>query len=725
MTVPNRVLEAFADHLVKRIDAITNEQQSVSLDSPDCDHPLEIAWYGSEESVCAVVTATGSTEEWCLHYLFSSPEASRHAKTLPNRPLSPSPVRPNRTSTGFVSEGMVRFSEDKTLEPKLRKLISDEWPESHFAMEKITSEQLGTWLAIRCRPNRLVSHLLATLPPIPEIVALDWKNQVRELESAFMEGRGAIRPDQTWVTPDGKLIPLGMPIERMYTKDRPIALPNRNTLVSATDQIAWPWHVSDARKSVETAASETAASNTNNDRESVLGSPWEAFAHDMPLSMSRSGTRRSASQAKRKGKPQLLTIGIVLLVAFAGMVGFSVLNSTYNSPQVARNDLAEQTPQNPDNNARAMSSVDQASSAGEIAFGRDEKISTDTQSDEEELTSIEDDAMGARSSSMVDDQSLNQLLGQLNLKRPLPSTVLSLEPKPILPGDETLDVETQSPDTIPAITADAIVRGSLQSSDGWNGSAVLNTDTTTDEEMPDEPSGGDSPEKSTSSDETVAKNGAANAADENPMGPRQLNLKFTSSRNKESVAIGSRVVAKNASTTAVLKLPDPLVVEPNATATISGVGFASWKVALEDVDPELVIELHSKPGMRWQVIAMIGVRLQRNAAPIPLGPNDAQLVGNRLLTYSQWLTQSIDSLREARSNRSMRNPRVDYTAQIRLLEAEKRETEDAIKIWEAISRLSHLVYSEQKISVTLHPTSSSAELSNAPSEPIESVNENQ
>ena len=125
-------------------------------------------------------------------------------------------------------------------------------------------------------------------------------------------------------------------------------------------------------------------------------------------------------------------------------------------------------------------------------------------------------------------------------------------------------------------------------------------------------------------------------------------------------------------------------------------GKASWRIAIEDEDPELVVEIWSKPGARWQVITTVGLRESPGVTPIWIGPREAQNVGNRLIDYRQWIINAIETLRIARSNTRGRSS-IDFAGEIKNLERQEREAEKAINRWKVIARLSHFFFDSNEI----------------------------
>ena len=183
-------------------------------------------------------------------------------------------------------------------------------------------------------------------------------------------------------------------------------------------------------------------------------------------------------------------------------------------------------------------------------------------------------------------------------------------------------------------------------------------------------------------------------------------LRLQAASLKETVIIGKPVLAKTGICEIEWKIADKVVIEPSQKVLIEGNAKASWRIAIEDEDPELVVEIASKPGSRWQIVTTIGLREGPNSIPMLIGPRDAQNVSLRLIEYHQWLVQDIESLRWARSN-SRSNSRanfrermyIDWTGEIRRLEIQKRDADKAIDRWRVVARLCHYFFDSNQVQI--------------------------
>ena len=174
-----------------------------------------------------------------------------------------------------------------------------------------------------------------------------------------------------------------------------------------------------------------------------------------------------------------------------------------------------------------------------------------------------------------------------------------------------------------------------------------------------------------------------------------------SSQKKIATVIGKPVLPKQCHVEIELKLAKEFVVEPSEPVTIEGEGKAIWRIAIEDEEPELILEISSKPGSKWQSTFILGLRASVDSPPIRFAPRDAQTVGNRLVQYIQWIDSSIVTLQTAKANLRGRS-RIDFYGEIKKLEKQRREAEKAIEQWKVIERLSHLFYDDNQVVVRLN-----------------------
>ena len=184
--------------------------------------------------------------------------------------------------------------------------------------------------------------------------------------------------------------------------------------------------------------------------------------------------------------------------------------------------------------------------------------------------------------------------------------------------------------------------------------------------------------------------------------PLEKILATDSFNKKELIFIGHRVQPKQCRCEVKLKLSKELVVEPTEQVSIAGVDKASWKIAMEDEEPELILEISSKPGSRWQISTAVGLRVTSASVPIMLSARDAQTVCNRLIDYHQWISNSIAALENAKANLRSKS-RIDFFGEIKKLERQQRDVDKAIAQWKTIARLSHLFFDGNEVHLTFIP----------------------
>ena len=180
-------------------------------------------------------------------------------------------------------------------------------------------------------------------------------------------------------------------------------------------------------------------------------------------------------------------------------------------------------------------------------------------------------------------------------------------------------------------------------------------------------------------------------------------IAFTSAWIRESILVGKPVIAKECRCVVELKAPKSATVEPSSAISIVGNGKQSWRFAIEDEDPELIVELTSKPGFRWQIMLAVGVRESPNASPMLLQPRDAQNVCNQLLLHSQWLDQRFELLQKSKTNKRDQSNR-NLAAELKRTTAEQKDTAKAIERWRFIANLSHQFYDQAEIKMDFFPS---------------------
>jgi hypothetical protein len=301
----------------------------------------------------------------------------------------------------------------------------------------------------------------------------------------------------------------------------------------------------------------------------------------------------------------------------------------------------------------------------------------------EELSTTLIETMSLESEPAMAAPSLESLLSSLHISRP--------PTKPSSTGSDDIAID--------AITADEIVRQSLAQSHPTESRA-----TELESDSPDSIEQGRSEPKTGGSleDEDPTLASEPNSPDNESL---SVTIDVRSGRIRETFRMGRRVSTKKSTLLGTFQVgqdaDDSLVVQPVEPAEISGTGRSCWKIAFEDEEPELRVELFSKPAALWQIEARVSVKINSSTDPIPIGPGDAREIATRLGMLYQWLDQSIEALRNLPRTPTGRGPRFDIGGQIRAWQAQQKDTERAIKQWGVIARLANAVFTSGKIDAQL------------------------
>ena len=162
--------------------------------------------------------------------------------------------------------------------------------------------------------------------------------------------------------------------------------------------------------------------------------------------------------------------------------------------------------------------------------------------------------------------------------------------------------------------------------------------------------------------------------------------------------------SKNRPCWAQLKLTDEAIseiaVQPAEFEIALSDAPAKWRLTLDDVVPELHVYLLTKPGRRWYFMVQVGVHFPGDIHPTPLGRDDAANVVLKLQAHQQWLSQSIEALRNSPFPKRVPG-RPDVFTQIRELQSQQKETNKAIERWTEVARLCHELFSYGSVAITL------------------------
>jgi hypothetical protein len=183
---------------------------------------------------------------------------------------------------------------------------------------------------------------------------------------------------------------------------------------------------------------------------------------------------------------------------------------------------------------------------------------------------------------------------------------------------------------------------------------------------------------------------------------------FAKGTERNEYRFGRGVVVRHAICTATLRFDQEvspnLVIQPEAGQAIQGKGYIQWQIAKEDSDPELILRLVSQPGNRWVLATVLGARSRPDTEPTAIGFDDPSLLLGRLMLYQRSLAESIAILRNTPNLRAAAGV-PDIATQVKWMQTQQRETEQAIRQWSAIAELCDLLMASGKLSVELsHPT---------------------
>lgn len=204
---------------------------------------------------------------------------------------------------------------------------------------------------------------------------------------------------------------------------------------------------------------------------------------------------------------------------------------------------------------------------------------------------------------------------------------------------------------------------------------------------------------------TAESNAEESSLNEEKSSPSKRVLKLSTPFVRETLVIPTGDAPKQYRIRVSLQVSKKLVVQPDEAIAIDANNKATFKIGIEDEDPEIVVEIITKPAIKWQVLVKVYLRDPTHGLLIPIGPRDAQLVGNRFLDYHHWLSLSIASLQNAKSNRP-RNSRTDFLSEIIRLERQQRALDKTIEQWKDVEKLSRLFFDDNELSLALELESS-------------------
>ena len=565
-------------------------------------------------------------------------------------------------SKDFVDWMAVPFSEnrdsktDGTLDWHQNSCLADEFRKSRKIGEssEIVEKLFGDTLVLQRDSNenvlciplerfQLVAALLHDYGQPPLIVTQDWMNQLNSMKLV----NASAHPAETFVTEDGILVPISDSIQQWLDATSIALEPRRFRNSVQSDEVNWPWHASQPQ--TEPTQTSTKQPNTHqaSTRLATESLPWLA-ENNSPINSLMGPVAVRNKRSKRTYSSQrvmiaIATIGVLLLGStvwlFSGSSSKREANSNGTNTSKKSNPKATES--------SVIQSVENLS------------LNNATTDDQELMTidDITDMAKGA--SSNLESETVDTLLAKLQ-----PTELNSFR----------LSSGVFNPSSI---ISDAL--SGVRNTTSNDTSAEDTNDPDRDDNDPIPIENNAAPDGTLSFEKTIS---------------------IDASPKKETIVIGSRVSPKLSRCVIELRVSKNLVVEPTGPVTLEGIDKATWKIAIEDEEPELIVEISSKPGTRWQLNAVVGLRETSTASPVIFAPRDAQNVGNRLVDYNQWINNSIAVLQNAKANQTSRS-RIDFYGEIKKLERQQRELEKAIGQWKIIAKLSHLFYDDNELQAKL------------------------
>lgn len=181
-------------------------------------------------------------------------------------------------------------------------------------------------------------------------------------------------------------------------------------------------------------------------------------------------------------------------------------------------------------------------------------------------------------------------------------------------------------------------------------------------------------------------------------------LVLSNSTIKDRIAIGQKLLSKDGQCSASLQLHEDdakrmATVIPEGSVSILGNGVHTWTIGIEDSEPDLVVQLQSKPGRRWDLLVMIGFREEKSQTHRLLGPGNAKTVVNRLIAAKQAIVRLLEQNQFARDSGGRGG--VDLSDQRRQLQRQQKEIDKTLERWITIEKLSYLVFDHAKLIVRL------------------------
>lgn len=484
----------------------------------------------------------------------------------------------------------------------------------------------------------LVASLLAKAGPPPSVVIEDWQNQLSAFSYSLKDKQAPTAC--TFVDADGVLIPHFFAMQTWAKRHSLVPSVWQPSEGSSSHHIAWP---------------------------RVARVPPTATPHTSIDSFKLESFKRKPTKPSRPPRVVLLTMCAITVLGLGTIV--AILSLSGAKPPQPR-ELAASPEQA--NHVQTQNRPPEPSTQTELA--------TNPATESIELTTIEGiEAITSPNQELPSTEAADSLLAQLQPNQSSEFSLATLDSKAVI--SDALGLSNKKSFETPGSEA-----GETSLADSPTDSLPLLSD-----------------DKQSLAEEPVEVTPAEKDLSTSLDGTLSIEQTFVvdTSRKKMATVVGKSVLPKQCRTEIEIKLAKDFVVEPSQSVTIEGEGEATWRIALEDESPELLLVISSKPGGKWQTAFALGLRMEAQSPPMLFAPRDAQTVGNRLVQFIQWIDTTIMQLEAAKAASRGRSP-IDYYGEIKKLNKERRVAEKAIEQWKVIERLSHLFYDDNQVVMKLH-----------------------
>ena len=646
------------EHVLLALNDLLSENQTTSRLSQDIFSSI----FATENGQWSCLIRNPNSVDWFVRPLFQNQE-SLPAQNEKMPAHSPDWVE--------IPERTVHFRNLPNLGDS-SALVRDVFHQS-CVVQRGSTESI---FCVRCESFQLVAGLLQEACPPPQLVVQDWKKQLASMN----RNSSSLSPAETFVTEDGELVPLPESFGKWSAVPRHAEHSPRLADHWEMKTSQWPWSTN---PSSLTQGSGDPATN----RVAWLNSADTIQSTDKirvpAVIQQRNPKKRKASQHVIIGTAVAATLGFGILVWMSGIA------SRFGDADRSTMTVKEL------GTAKELGTVNGQRTAKELIIDTvtsSTAVAPELASDDQELTTLDGfSGKAAELSSATEADTLESLLSQL---QPPSSSKFSLGsmnassiisdalksgnvPNNVPNSDDSTSFGIPFGEKIAALDDNNIMEGDKEDDPSQVAKDVL--------------------------DQAELNQAELNQAELNQDGmPLEKILATDSFNKKELIFIGHRVQPKQCRCEVKLKLSKELVVEPTEQVSIAGVDKASWKIAMEDEEPELILEISSKPGSRWQISTAVGLRVTSASVPIMLSARDAQTVCNRLIDYHQWISNSIAALENAKANLRSKS-RIDFFGEIKKLERQQRDVDKAIAQWKTIARLSHLFFDGNEVHLTFIP----------------------